>query len=174
MNNPDLKLRPVLYVGIDNGLNGAISGVNDAEEIVFSRPMPLNHERKYDLLELYALFSDLTLNYNVKVCLEKAHTLPKNGAKPNFTNGFNYGAINTILQILYISHEIVLANHWQKEIFQGQTVKDTKDASIKFCLNKWPTNNWKRTDKCTKYSDGMCDASGLALYCKRKQLHNGN
>jgi hypothetical protein len=169
MNAPYLNERPVLYVGIDGGNSGGIVGIDDDENIVLSKVMPLGIDGQYDYLALYTIFADLTMKYQLRVGLEKAHTMPLCSSKSNFVKGDQFGSTKAILAILFISHEIISAAHWQKEIFQGQTVKDTKDASVKFCLSKWPNHNWEKSEKSSKYADGKTDAAGLSLYIKRKR-----
>jgi hypothetical protein len=159
-----------LYIGIDNGKQGGIVGIDIFENITTSTVMPIGHDGEYDINKIYDFFNNLNNNYTLNVCLEKSHTMPLNGGKANFTNGYQYGIINTVLQILKINYEICSARTWQKFIFQGDTVKDTKMSSINFCLKKWSHNNWKRTEKCSKYHDGLTDAACMALYCKRKLL----
>jgi hypothetical protein len=100
--------------------------------------------------------------------LEKAHTMPLNGAKANFTNGYQYGIIQALLQVGEIPYEIVSAAHWQKFIFQGMTVKNTKEASAQFVLRKYPQYDWKKSERCKKVHDGMTDACCIALYGLRR------
>lgn len=161
------KEKEKLFLGIDNGKQGALVAIDLNENIRFTEVMPLDHEGEYDIKKIYSILTKLNSVYDLKVCLEKAYTMPLNGCKSNFTAGKQFGSIITMLEVTNISFEIVGPKNWQKVIFQGQTVKDTKDASISYCLKKWPEANWKRTEKCSKYHDGLSDAANISLYFKR-------
>jgi hypothetical protein len=163
----DFIAKEKLYVGIDGGKNGAIVGVDQNENIRYYSVMPLDHEGEYDILEIHKMFETLNNIYDLHVGLEKAYMHPLNGCKANFCNGGQYKIMITILSVLKIPFEIIGCKTWQKVIFQGQTVKDTKDASISYCLKKYPEFSLKRTPKCTKNHDGLADAVCLALFLKR-------
>ena len=155
-----------IFVGIDPGKKGGIAGIDEEQKIIFAITMPLLND-EYDKRKINQLFVDLKSKYELFVVLEKCHTMPLNGAKPNFTNGFQYGIMQTVLEINNISFEIVLASHWQKVVFQGMTVTDTKIASINFCLRKFPDVNLKVTDRCKNNSDGISDGLCIAVYSYR-------
>ena len=71
--------------------------------------------------------------------------------------------------MLQIPFEIVSPTVWQRELFKGNYgSKDSKDLSIAYCLQKYPTAMWKATERCRKYHDGKTDATCIALYGKRK------
>lgn len=157
----------IAFIGIDNGKQGGIVAIDENENILGQDIMPLKSDGEYDIGAIALIIDKYAKQYKCKFALEKAHTMPLNGAKANFTNGYQYGIMQSILILGMLSYEIVSAKHWQKVIFQGQTVKDTKESSINFCLQKWPNNNWKKTERCTKQHDGLTDAGCLALYIKR-------
>lgn len=160
-----------LYIGIDNGKKGGIAGVDEDENIIFCEIMPMIILKKtsyYDILAMVGIFKLYGTEYNLKVVLEKAHTMPMSSAKSNFVTGQQYGCIETILKIYNISYEIVYSKHWQKAIFQGMTVRDTKDTSIEFCMKKYPSVDFRASERCRKNHDGKTDALCMAVYCRRK------
>jgi hypothetical protein len=158
----------MFFVGIDGGKKGGITVLDSSANILICIPMPLLETSKGDSYDLTHIQSILTTYKPVLVYLEKAHTMPLNGAKANFTNGELYGMMQAVLQILHIPFEIVSAAHWQKEIFQGQTVRDTKAAAYEMCRNKWPQQSFLASERCKNFHDGMTDSACIALYNWRK------
>ena len=158
-----------LFCGMDNGKHGGIAIINEKEEILMLVPMPVIEIGKaidYDIKAISKIFCDLP-DERVYVCLEKSFMLFRNGCKANYNIGWNMGAMEGVFSALEISYEIVAPQLWQKEIFQGISVVDTKEASIMFCKRKWPQVDLKVGNK---ESDGMSDSLCLSLYCFR---HNG-
>jgi hypothetical protein len=163
-----------MYIGIDNGKKGALVSIDDDGSLIETLVMPILN-KEYDILEIMQFFlrnekKAEKLHQNCVAVLEKCHTMPLNGHKANFTNGFQYGVMQTLLKTLCIPFVIVGASTWQKVMFKGMTVKDTKSASIDWCLNRFPKHQWKGSDRCTTYHDGLTDACLLAMYGREKQL----
>lgn len=179
----------MIYIGIDNGLNGGIVAINEKQEVisaddnilkysffdddklVFAWLMPIIKGQKgkiYDIKKIIEIFDYLQLSEEkIFVVLEKAHIMPQNGGRANFTTGECYGIIKGILSSLNIPYEIVSAKIWQKDIFQGQTIKDTKQSSIMYCKNKFPNIDWRASKRCKNAHDGLTDAACMAVYCYR-------
>lgn len=162
-----------LFIGIDNGKKGGIAIIDENQQVVLLMPIPLisaGGKDQYDISTLNKVFNDLP-DPMVFACLEKAYTLPLNGCKQNFVTGYQFGIIEAILTSNKVSYEVVSAQTWQKDIFMGQTVEDTKQASILFCKKKWPDIELKVG---TKDSDGLSDALCMAVYCFRKNRGGSN
>ncbi len=164
----------MITIGLDGGLNGGIC-VCQNNTILDVFVMPIikgNKGNIYDTNKIIKIFNNVlilskTQNEQVLALLEKAHTMPLNGGKANFTTGECYGIMKGILKSLKIPFEIVAAKTWQKEIFQGQTVKDTKQSSILYCKNKFPSIDWRASERCRKDHDGKTDACCIAIYGSR-------
>lgn len=157
----------MIYVGIDGGLKGGLTFLSDSGEILLCRPLPTNGNT-YDINKLDDLFFYFLAEKEFRVMLEFAHTMPLNGAKANFTNGGLFYSMQTFLQMKKYPYQLVKAVTWQKEIFKGITAIDTKQASINYCLHKYPNFDFKATDRCKINHDGMTDSCCIANYCKDK------
>ena len=156
-----------IYVGVDGGSQGGLVAIDEDENILANTIMPML-KNDYDINGIIDFFDKISFaDTKINVVLEKAHTMPTNGCKANFTNGTRYGVMQGILQAKNISYQIVSPKIWQKNIFQGDTVKDTKEASAKFCLQKYPKENWRKSERATKIHDGKTDACCISVYCKR-------
>lgn len=159
------------YIGIDGGIHGGITVLDNEQNIIESIVMPViktSGNTVYDLDKLNKFFEKYNdEKLNVYIMFEEAHTLPKNGPKQNFRIGECFGIIKGILSMLCVSYEIVRAKVWQKEIFQGQKVMDTKQASILYCKQKYPNQDWRATERCKIDHDGKTDSCCIGVYCYR-------
>lgn len=184
----------MICIGIDNGLTGGIVAV-DENQLIHSNPtyaknqpglfddetgtyawiMPVIKGKGKNIYDIKRIVKILTYLKNeaqlnripMYAILEKAHILPKNGGRANFTTGECFGMMQGILSALNIPYEIVSAKMWQQRIFQGQTVTDTKQSSILFCQNKFPKVDWRISPRGRKAHDGKTDAACMAVYCHR-------
>jgi hypothetical protein len=159
-----------LYLGIDNGLHGAISLINDKEEIIEIYPMPIikGEKTEFDIVMLNELFQELFHRHvgdEIHIFLEKAHARPISGVKQCFVTGFGYGIMQAILTAYGRGFELIEPKRWQKEIFKGLNMDNTKEASIMFCKRKYPLTAFSSYGKA--FTDGLTDATCIALYGKR-------
>lgn len=163
-----------LFCGIDGGKRGAIAMLDEKQEIILLIPMPVvevGSSIEYDLGGIAKIFEDLP--DEIKIYLERSYMLPRNGCKQNYNIGWNMGAMEGILSAFNLSYEIVAPQLWQKSLFQGITITDTKEASIMFCKKKWPKQSL-RIGTSMKESDGMADALMIALFCWRHNNEKTN
>lgn len=165
-----------VFVGIDNGLNGGIVVIDDCQVVLYKWVMPtikVKGKNEYDVNEVVDIFVRLKSKHdsNIYVALEQAHVRPVSGKRACFTTGGGYYLIKGILSCLSISYEIVPPRKWQKELLSGLGT-DTKQASILYCKQKWPSVDWSPTERSTKAHDGLCDAGCLAIYSFRRNNKN--
>lgn len=161
-----------IFVGIDNGLNGGIVVIDDAQVVLHKYIMPtikLRGKKEFDVRTLVDIFVKLKGRYgkDIYVALEQAHVRPVSGKRACFTTGGGYYLIQGILTALGMSFEIVPPRKWQKELLSGLGT-DTKQASIMYCRQKWPQVDWTPTERSTKDHDGLTDAAGLAVFSFRR------
>ena len=159
-------------MGIDGGNKGGIVLMGSDEAIIKKWIMPIikGDKNTYDIKEIVNIFEIIQhmSNNDVKCILEKAHARFVSGKTQCFTTGYCYGVMQGILTALNIPYEIVDPKVWQKEILKN-TGGDTKQASILFITKKYPNENWKESDRCKKYHDGLTDAACIALYGVRQK-----
>lgn len=154
------------YIGIDIGLDGAISVLNENQKPIFILPMPIikGKKKNYDIKDITLFFKQLkSERANIEVIIEKPIPRPIISCNANFMLGAGLYLFEGIFTALEISYQIVTARTWQKDILKGLS-KDTKTASILFCKRKWPDVNLKKTDRSTKDHDGISDSLCIALY----------
>ena len=152
-----------MYIGIDNGISGAIVILDKNLNIIKKHIMPTigTGRKEYDLISI----KKILLEYkDSTVYLEKAQPRFRDGSKQAFKTGYGYGAIEGILCALELSYIIVSPKTWQKKLFEGLNSTDTKQSSLLFCHRKWPTEDWTPTERSQKAHDGLTDAACIAYY----------
>lgn len=156
------------FIGIDPGVNGGIVVLNNHHYVVDRCVMPVlgKTKKEYDGQSIHTILKKY--KDNSFAILEKAKPQRNNGVVQAFKTGYGAGILEMALISLEISFEIILPSLWQKEIFKGLDMSDTKSASILFCKRKWPSEDWTATKKCIKCHDGLTDAACIAYYGIKK------
>jgi hypothetical protein len=95
----------MIYVGIDPGKNGGVSGVVDDKLITFKCP------NNVDAMAIK--FHDLVYGHDVKLLIEKVHSFPGQGVVSTFSFGQNFGQWEGIIASLPIDYAYVQPKKWQ-------------------------------------------------------------
>jgi hypothetical protein len=168
-----------MIAGIDGGLSGGISALYDNGNIINTWVMPttndkisFKHEYNIDgIINIFKTLIDLskTRNETLIVYLEKAAPRPVSGKRACFMNGFGFGLIQGLLSSLQIKYVIINPQTWMKAL----DIKSSSDekGSINWCLKKFPTWQWKKSNNCKNYHTGLTDSCGIA-YFGCMQEHN--
>lgn len=153
-----------IYLGIDNGLNGAIvilQGNKILEKLVMPVIKSTKSKTEYDIFAIKKIF----IKYkNAIVVLEKAHAMPKLGGVQAFNFGKNYGIMMGLLSALNMSYYVIHPKTWQKAMFRDINSKDTKQASALIAQRLFPEEDFTATERSVKIHDGLTDALLLAKY----------
>lgn len=159
-----------VYIGVDNGLSGGISAIDENQNVLFSRVMPIiqGKGKSYDLNTISNIFNKFDIDGEIFVVLEKAHVRPISGKRACFMTGYGYGALQGVLSALNIPYEIIRPKDWQQDILMGINTGDTKKDSILWAKKKYPKLDLKATERCTKDHDGKTDSLAMAVYCYRR------
>jgi len=159
-----------IIIGIDGGLNGAITvlqGGNIIECIVMPTISVGNGKNEYDMHEICKMFRKYL---TATVILEKAHAMPKLGTVQAFNFGKGFGAMLGILTALQMKYHIVHAKTWQAIMFRDQPHGDTKASSVIIAQRLFPGYDFRATIKCKKIHDGKTDATLLCAYAQQLNL----
>jgi len=162
------------FIGIDNGLKGGITIINEEEKIIVSTVMPVI-EGKYNLEGIVKFLREYVDRAYVNedevfIAIEQAHPRPISGKRACFMTGYGYGVIKGIVETLGVSYGEVSPRKWMKDL--GLSSKEKK-GSVAFCLKKYPKHDWKATDRCRIVHDGMTDSCCVALWCKMELEKEG-
>ena len=151
-----------IYLGIDPGLNGGLVAINENEGIEYKCVMPtlMNKKKDLDIKEIGVIIEDLDFYAKEKkgqlfVILEKQYVRPVSGKRSCWMNGFSYGVLRTAIAFVGVQTELVTPQIWMKAL--GLNSKDKK-GSIKYCVDKYPSEDWTATERSRKVHDGLTDA----------------
>lgn len=171
----------MIYIGIDNGLQGAIATIYESGEAdVFAMPTIRGKEIDYDAVADYIRSLDVKNVYaaieDVTASMRADGTFDPKTKKPNY----RYTPAKTLVRLCgrkdkvegmlilqRIKREVVSVKKWQAFFGLKLINKDVKAASIILAKRLFPGVSLLPTDKCKRDSDGMSDALLLAEYERR-------
>lgn len=158
----------MIFGGIDGGKDGAIVILNPDGGIISLHKTPLVKSAKgrdeYDIPGIVRILKSMPTPSNFT--LEKGQPMPAKmgGAIANFSRGYSFGLYQAVLTALGISYNVVAPRTWQKVLFTGVNVEDTKAASILVAKRLWPAQDWRKSERAVKDNDGLTDAALLAYW----------
>lgn len=153
----------MVTIGIDPGINGGLTALEDGETILASIPMPTQKLGTKTHLDP-RLINDFIFYYTPRVVIiESVHAMPGQGVTSMFNFGYGAGMLEGIISAHVLSYLIIPPQQWMKEIFVGMP-KDSNKSSITYCQRMFPQFDWRATKKCKKIHDGMTDSCCMALY----------
>lgn len=157
----------MIFVGIDNGLMGGISAIENGE-LKLVKKMPVikggkGQRTQYDIQEIVETLRQLSCMGKLSVVLEKAQVTPIAGKNSCFSMGFCMGMMQGILESMKIPYQLIPARQWQNEVLKGMA-GDTKAKSILWCKRRFPNQDWIMSPRSKKENDGLCDATCMAYY----------
>ena len=159
-----------MYVGIDPGLDGAITFIDDRNHTVASVVVPTIKMEKGSAKRIYdsSAMVDLLVQYvdNISmVCVEKGRAAPGQGVTSMFRFGYGCGLWEGILAALRVPYMVVHPRTWQKVVCTGMT-GDAKSRAMQAAKSMFPTLDLKASSRSTKPHQGKADATCIAFYAK--------
>jgi len=177
-----------VYIGIDNGISGAIAVVAEDRNSAFVLPIPIichsaikrkrdketgkmvNSVKKsnsYDAPSLANLFRLLIRDYDIRgVYLEQAQVMQRDGKVSAGKAMVGFGIMQGVLAALGVSYSLVAPQTWQSRLIKGVIGVDTKERSFKVAKTIYPFmhDSLARVNRNgrTEINDGACDAILLA------------
>jgi len=153
----------MIITGIDVGFSGGICTLDVERNIVALYKMPVVKSDAGNELDYRALYS--IINVSDFICVEKQHSMPKNGVKQSFNFGGQYYSIRAIIRISDKKSEYITPQRWKKYLLQSMD-KSNKGSSIERAKQIYPYINLI-PDGCRKEHDGLADAFLIAWYAKQ-------
>lgn len=149
-----------VFCGIDPGKDGslAILGYRETPIIVpFSETEYANQLRRLSLVTCNGI------DGSVFCVVEHVNAMPGQGVTSCFSFGQNFGVILGLLTAFRIPYELVRPQKWKK-VFSCTSDKNT---SIEVAKRMFPGVDLRRTPRCAKPHDGICEALLMAEYARR-------
>lgn len=147
------------YLGIDNGLSGALAFYDGVELMIYDMPVFEIGGRK--AINEPALQKIILTDRPAHVILEELTPLPKVGKLQSFSMGQSQGIMRGLFTAFDIPYTLIRPAHWKK----AMACPKDKDASRKRASELLPSHshNWER-----KEDDGRAEAALLALMAYEK------
>lgn len=163
----------MIYVGIDNGLTGALCAISDhpGPPLLLSI-MPTIGKKKGNEVDADNIWEWLKLAGAPNGCTVILETPGKHspGVMALCSMWDSYGVIRGILASRKIRHHRIAPQTWQKEMIPGTKKGDTKPAALRIARQIWPHEQWLPSSRHTTPHDGMIDAALIAEYGRRLSL----
>lgn len=167
------------YIGIDPGVKGCISIVDETGKFIESFFL-LKNAKNVDTVEISNTLLNLSkYEDNCHVIIENIHAIFGSSAKGTFNFGFIAGLIEGVIATIGLPYTKVNPKIWQKEMFRGVNVItklsttgktqviDTKKMSFLASHRIFPTVDLRRTSKCKNEDDNFSDSLLMAEYGRR-------
>lgn len=177
-----------VYIGIDNGISGAIAIVSEDRSAAIVLPMPvISHSatkrmrdkisgkmvnktktsNSCDAIGLSNLFGTLLQNYDIRgVYLEQAQVMHRDGKVSAGKVMVGFGIVQGVLAAHGVSYSVIAPQTWQSRLIKGVIGVDTKERSFKVAKAIYPFmyGSLARVNRNgrTEINDGACDAILLA------------
>lgn len=170
----------MISIGIDPGLHGAIVAVDENFGLVEYYDCPViqnvktkkgKKSTKYefapavmaDYLRAIATRAERMDGY-VKVWLERAGAMPKQGLSSTFKTGRGFGLWEGIIAGISIKYDIIAPRTWSKEMFQGTPLGDPKQRSLSKAQRLFPELPLTKPNGRVLSLDGRSDAALIAYF----------
>jgi hypothetical protein len=172
------------YLGIDPGIHGALSLINDKDDVILQYVMPLEDGR-IDTQMFKILIDKTTYHGEANVILEQP-TVLFGVSKTSMAVMFEtVGIVKGLLAGLDINYKVLNPKIWQNKIWIDEDrvlkksktgkkmVNDTKATSFNAAKRLFPDHDqWYYGDnednkgRRTKINDGLVDSLLIAKYCQ--------
>lgn len=160
------------YLGIDNGISGALVWLSEHSKIIASLPMPVQKTRKgqeVNVLEVKRWLSEecVTTAMTVVVIEEPGGSKSYNAA---VSMAGSFHALRAMFELLSFRLIRITPQKWQKPMLNCQKDQDTKQVADQLRRSLWPDESFLATDRCKKADLGLIDAALIAEYARREKL----
>ena len=164
--NAGVGTRPLLFCGIDVGLQGAIAFLADnggpvplLADVIDMPTLKAGKKTELDSWALAAIFREHRPNH---VMVELVHAMPGQGVSSMFSFGRGFGVILGVLAAFDIPYTLVSPQAWQKAVLGGLPGAEGKGKAIQWAAATFP-DAVLQTPR-GRLLDGRADALALAYY----------
>lgn len=144
------------YLGVDVGAKGGIALLHDT---ALEMAVDFSKERFLDLMAFLSREQETT-----RACVERVHSLPKQGVKSTFAFGQSFGWILGALDASEISYQLIDPQRWKKEY---TLIGGDKKKSIAVAKQLFP-GAMLIPPGCRTPHDGIAESILLAEFARRR------
>ena len=155
-----------IFVGVDNGNDGAIVALDHTGSIIYQTRMPTVPDTKGKLVDERAIcriIKDLNMKGDVCVMLEEYTFARQFTALKKMADSF--ATIRTITHLLGLPFTSITPKEWQLYYFKkpkGSQDWCTKVAALKAARELWGKHDFRATERSKIAHDGIVDAALIA------------
>lgn len=158
----------MIYIGIDNGLSGALVALSDHPgPPIAVLVMPRTKWRKrneVDIITVHIWLSDVTGGNlsNAEYLIEE----PNNSrtASTAYSVASSFHSFRGFFNAKCLPFTRITPQSWQRAMLGKVPTGETKIAALKKAQEIWPSESWRASRRCTKPHAGLVDASLIAEY----------
>jgi hypothetical protein len=156
------------YVGIDNGVSGALAVVHRGEDPVML-VMPVQRARKGNEVDVGAVEYWLKKHApSATLVLEEPGGSKSAKAAASMAGSFH--ALRSVAEMMGYRWHRITPQQWQKVMLPGCKAGDTKERALAKARQLWPGASWLATDRCRTAHDGLVDAALIAEFARITRL----
>jgi len=161
-----------LFVGIDNGISGGLSILDESGKLHTLASMPIQRTKKgneIDVRWIHRWLLDCSeQSESVTVIIEE----PAGSKFPKMASSMagSFHAIRATVELLRLVYHRVTPQQWQKAVLGKLPKGQTKIAALTKARSLWPKETWLESPRCTKPHDGWVDSALIAQYGRMNNL----
>ena len=178
-----LMSKEKVFIGIDNGILGAVAILSWNGKTIILHDMPIiqkvlkgktkrGNEKKrnvYDEVALAKIMRDINEKYNiVEVLLEEAIAMPGQASTATGSTFGGYGFIKGVCAALKLPYSVIHPRTWSVYYFKGNSGND-KSKSMQYAKQLFLEADFM---KGKNVHDGRTDAALIAEYSRRRYTMN--
>lgn len=165
-----------IVIGIDNGLLGAVTVIDEQFNLVSWYDTPIVNlgkkgktKNEFATAAMGKIITEIlgtipTEGVQVMAWLEHAMPMPKQGLSSTFKTGRGFGLWEGILIGKGIIYDIVHPRRWSKEMLKDMPAGDPKMRSMLKCQRLFPEIPLKKPRGTKLTMDGRADSAMIAYY----------
>lgn len=160
----------MIYVGIDNGLDGGIVALSDTAGAapVACLPMPTQTHRGRREIDARAVadwFLALgPLGWTTAIIEEPGGSKSANAAA---SMAASFATLRAVCEVKRIRWHRVTPRQWQRVMLPGCPAGETKREALAVARRLWPAHDWRASERAKTPHDGIVDAALIAEMGRR-------
>lgn len=161
-----------MYIGIDNGISGAIVAIGACGSWIDSIRMPSRRHRsrnEVDIREVHWWLSRVTGGNlsNASYIIEEPNNA--RNASTAYSMAASFHSLRGFFETKLLNWHRVTPQAWQREMLGRVPAGMTKEYALAVARELWPDEAFRATKRSTTPHDGIVDAALIAEYLRRRE-----
>ena len=160
-----------VYIGIDNGISGAVVALSPESQIIDMLPMPIQKARggnEIDIITVWGFFTQFYTRDQLIVLIEEPGGSKSAKAAKSMAGSFH--ALRAMCALKNLRWHRITPRSWQSVMLPGCQAGETKPRALELAKRLWPDENFLESKRCRVPNDGLIDAALIAEYGRQKNL----